>query len=171
VAKAGDTMTGQLALVGDPAAAAHAARKQYVDDKFAAVPSPIPTGTAMLFPQATTPVGWTKQTTHDNKALRIVSGTPASGGSVAFSTLFGRTSTDGFTMTSAYNGPDHPIILTAGKASVLGSAIAGVNPWGKDGSYASETTYVGNLMGGGAAHSHPIDMRVQYVDVMIAIKN
>ncbi len=36
VNRAGDTMTGQLALVGDPTLAAHAARKAYVDNMVAA---------------------------------------------------------------------------------------------------------------------------------------
>jgi hypothetical protein len=48
----------------------------------------IPTGTKMLFQQTAAPTGWTKDTTHDNKALRVVSGTAGSGGSVAFSTAF-----------------------------------------------------------------------------------
>ncbi len=47
-----------------------------------------PSGTAMLFQQTTAPTLWTKSTTHDDKALRIVSGTPSSGGSTAFSTTF-----------------------------------------------------------------------------------
>lgn len=46
-------------------------------------------GTSMLFIQAAAPLGWTKQTTHDNKALRIVSGAgAASGGTVAFTSAF-----------------------------------------------------------------------------------
>lgn len=48
----------------------------------------IPSGTKMLFQQSTAPTGWTKDTTHDNKALRVVSGTAGSGGSVAFTTAF-----------------------------------------------------------------------------------
>ena len=40
-----------------------------------------PTGTLMLFQQTAAPTGWTKQTTHDDKALRVVSGTASSGGS------------------------------------------------------------------------------------------
>ena len=47
-----------------------------------------PTSTAMLFVQTAAPTGWTKSTTHDNKALRIVSGSASSGGSVAFTTAF-----------------------------------------------------------------------------------
>ena len=47
-----------------------------------------PSGTAMLFAQTTAPTGWTKSTTHNDKALRVVSGTASSGGSVAFSSAF-----------------------------------------------------------------------------------
>jgi len=43
-------------------------------------------GTLMLFQQTAAPTGWTKQTTHNDKALRVVSGTVSSGGSSAFST-------------------------------------------------------------------------------------
>jgi hypothetical protein len=50
--------------------------------------SAIPSGTRMLFQQTAAPTGWTKDTTHDNKALRVVSGTVGSGGSVAFTTAF-----------------------------------------------------------------------------------
>jgi hypothetical protein len=46
-------------------------------------------GTAILFYQATAPTGWTKVTTQDNKALRVVSGSGGvAGGSVAFTTAF-----------------------------------------------------------------------------------
>jgi hypothetical protein len=45
-------------------------------------------GTLMLFQQTAAPTGWTKSTTHDNKALRVVSGTASSGGTVAFTTAF-----------------------------------------------------------------------------------
>ncbi len=53
-----------------------------------AAPSAFPSGTAMLFVQTAAPTGWTKQTTHNNKALRVVSGTAGSGGTVAFTTAF-----------------------------------------------------------------------------------
>ena len=45
----------------------------------------IASGTVMLFMQTAAPTGWTKSTTHNNKAIRIVSGTAtSSGGSTAF---------------------------------------------------------------------------------------
>jgi hypothetical protein len=45
-------------------------------------------GTVMLFAQTAAPTGWTKSTTHNDKALRVVSGSASSGGSVAFTTAF-----------------------------------------------------------------------------------
>ena len=48
----------------------------------------IPSGTVMLFVQTAAPTGFTKSTTHNNKALRIVSGTVGTGGSQAFTTAF-----------------------------------------------------------------------------------
>jgi hypothetical protein len=48
-----------------------------------------PSETKMLFQQSAAPTGWTKDTTHNNKALRVVSsGTVSSGGNVAFTTAF-----------------------------------------------------------------------------------
>jgi len=49
---------------------------------------PFPSGTSMLFQQTAAPTGWTKQTTHDNKALRIITGTVSSGGSNTFAAAF-----------------------------------------------------------------------------------
>jgi hypothetical protein len=68
-------------------------------------------GTQTLFFNATAPIGWTKQTTHNDKALRIVSGTGgASAGTVAFTTAFNaaRTvtgNTDDFVLTATHIPP------------------------------------------------------------------
>jgi hypothetical protein len=61
----------------------------------AAAPAAIPSGTVMLFVQTSAPTGWTKLTTHNDKAIRVVSGTASSGGSVAFSTAFASKSVSG----------------------------------------------------------------------------
>lgn len=65
-----------------------------------------PSGTKMLFQQTSAPVGWTKDTTHDNKALRVVTGTAGSGGSVNFTTAFASQSVGGTALTEA-NLPSH----------------------------------------------------------------
>ena len=54
-----------------------------------------PQGTLMLFQQTAAPTGWTKQTTHNDKALRVVSGTASSGGSSAFTTALATPSVTG----------------------------------------------------------------------------
>lgn len=61
----------------------------------------LPTGTKMLFQQTTAPTGWTKDTANDNKALRIVSGTAGTGGSIAFTTAFGSQNVGDTTLTTA----------------------------------------------------------------------
>lgn len=47
-----------------------------------------PTGTVMLFQQTAAPLGWTKLAVHNNKALRLTTGSVTTGGSVAFTTAF-----------------------------------------------------------------------------------
>lgn len=54
-----------------------------------------PSGTRMIFQQTAAPTGWTKDTTHNNKALRLVSGSVSSGGTVAFTTAFASKSVAG----------------------------------------------------------------------------
>jgi hypothetical protein len=61
-------------------------------------------GTAMLFVQSSAPTGWTKSTTHNDKALRVVSGAASSGGSVAFSTAFASQTPSGTVSVSVSAG-------------------------------------------------------------------
>lgn len=124
--------------------------------------SPFPVGTLMLFAQTTAPTGWTKSTTHNDKALRVVSGTAGSGGAVGFSAAFARTATDAHTLTIAeMPAHTHNIAWNTGGNNGL---ISGV--WG-DSAYPAATTSTG----GGSGHTHSMDMRVQYVDVIIASKD
>jgi hypothetical protein len=55
----------------------------------------IPAGTIMTFQQSSAPTGFTKVTTYNDYAMRIVSGSAGSGGSVAFSTAFASQSVSG----------------------------------------------------------------------------
>ena len=45
-------------------------------------------GTRLLFQQTTAPTGWTKDTTQNDKAIRVVSGAVGTGGTTAFSSVF-----------------------------------------------------------------------------------
>ena len=51
------------------------------------IPDFIPSGTYMLFDSTNAPTGWTKSTSHNDKALRLVSGSVTTGGSTSFSTV------------------------------------------------------------------------------------
>lgn len=126
------------------------------------VPPPFPAGTLMLFAQTTAPTGWTKSTTHNDKALRVVSGTASSGGSVAFSTAFGRTATDGHALTIAQM-PAHSHNYNSRGADNIAPAIG--TP------YYDQTPIATSSVGGNATHAHNIDLRVNYVDVIIASKD
>lgn len=130
----------------------------------------LPAGTAMVFAQTAAPTGWTKSTTHNNKALRVVSGAAGSGGSVAFTTAFSATrvlsgSTDGHALTIA----EIPAHTHSQEIMALGVNFA------SGAGYNTSTGTTGSA-GGGGAHSHTlasgsVNLDVQYVDVIIAVKN
>lgn len=77
-----------------------------------------PSGTVMLFVQTSAPTGWTKSTAHDNKALRVVSGTASSGGSVGFTTAFASQAVSG---TNASTTATNNSYTPAGSVSVSGT--------------------------------------------------
>lgn len=76
-----------------------------------------PAGTLMLFQQTAAPTGWTKQTTHNNKALRVVSGTAGSGGATAFTTVFGAGKVVGGTAITTAQMPSHNHSASSGNQS------------------------------------------------------
>lgn len=138
-----------------------------------------PAGTAMMFVQTAAPTGWTKSTTHDNKALRVVSGTASSGGSAAFTTAFGTPTVTGSlsgtvgatTLTTAQMPSHNHSINTGGSCS--GSTRFLANQTGSG-------TRTSNSTGGGGSHDHSFsgslsgataDISVAYVDVIIATKD
>jgi hypothetical protein len=66
------------------------------------IPDFIAGGSLVTFQQTSAPTSWTKQTTHNNKALRVVSGTASSGGSTAFTSVFtSRTPTGSVSVSNA----------------------------------------------------------------------
>lgn len=122
-----------------------------------------PSGTLMLFQQTNAPTGWTKQTTHDNKALRVVSGTAGSGGSVNFTTAFA-SGTTGATTLSESQIPSH----THGIRKSTGGVVSGGAGMAAG---ATNTTATSLATGGGGSHDHSLSLEVLYVDVIIASKD
>jgi len=135
----------------------------------------------MLFVQTSAPTGWVKSTAHDNKALRVVSGTAGAGGSVAFTTAFANQAVSGTngavgatTLTTAQI-PSHTHTYSAysdgGSTRVVESEASGL--------YVRLVTLSTGATGGGGSHTHTasaftgtaINLAVQYVDVIICTKS
>lgn len=156
--------------------------------------SPIPTGTLMLFQQTAAPTGWTKQTTHDNKALRVVSGTAGSGGTTAFSTVFANQTpsftgsigslSSGATTLSSGQMPSHSHSTTGDNNPWGPQAGCGVAAYGlpNNASLGGVSGYGTGGAGSSGSHSHSISgtpggtvgavtLNVQYVDLIIASKD
>jgi len=172
-----------------------------------------PSGTKLLFNQTTAPTGWVKDTTHDNKALRVVSGTAGTGGSIAFTTAFASQNVGDTTLTASQipshthtfsdsgttgnaGGHTHSITdpshshgnvpaqitdLDRGGSSSLfsidnisntNSATTGISINAVD-DHAHSVSISGTTgaLGGSTAHSHTINLAVQYVDVIICTKS
>jgi hypothetical protein len=135
--------------------------------------SSLPAGTRMLFVQTAAPTGWIKSTADDNKALRIVSGTAGTGGSVAFTTAFSSQSisgTVGNTALTIDQIPSHTHTFSS-VGLIAGGAIA-------SGSGFTTTSISGTTSssGSGDPHTHSltassINLAVQYVDAIIAVKS
>jgi hypothetical protein len=133
-------------------------------------PTIIPVGTLMLFQQTSAPTGWTKQTTHNNKALRVVSGSAGTGGTVNFTTAFASQAVSGTVGNTTLTTLQIPSHYHDNGGS--GGATAG-NSGDPVGVGAAGPT---DFTGGGQSHNHTftgtaIDLAVQYVDLIIASKD
>lgn len=115
-------------------------------------------GTRMLFQQTAAPVGWTKITTNNNTALRVVSGAAGTGGTLDFTTAFVNGNTGAHVLTLA-EIPAH-----GGHIGTLGAGGAVEDP-------QSNPNISSDSLGGGQAHSHTLALDVKYVDVIIASKD
>lgn len=144
-----------------------------------------PSGTLMLFQQTAAPTGWTKSATHDNKALRVVSGVASSGGTVAFTTAFSafvlaQSQLPNVTLTVSGTIPSPtiggvPATAVPNTTAATGvSAGAGVNVF----TTANYATMDAQVLGGGVTSSingnqaqASINLAVQFVDIIIASKD
>jgi hypothetical protein len=125
---------------------------------------PFPSGTLMLFQQSTAPLFWTKQTTHNDKALRVVSGTASSGGTNAFSTVNAQTVVGNTTITQSTMA-SHTHGHNANSQNGGSTTPGGTFP------IVSTSAATINSTGGDGAHTHSILMNIQFVDLIIAQKD
>ncbi len=154
-------------------------------------------GTMLVFSQTNAPTGWTKATSHDNKALRVVSGTVSSGGSVAFTTAFASQTPSGSVSVSgtvggttlstsqipSHNhiqglGSDGGVVGRYGNVTGLSSVRIDYDGASNNGTQAVYTSSTGSggshdhsFSGSGSFSGSAINLAVQYVDVILAVKD
>lgn len=150
------------------------------------IPAFIQSGSRMIFEQSSAPPSWTKDiTTHNNKALRVVTGSASPGGTTAFTTVFTTRAVSGsvsgtvgaHTLTWSQM-PSHSHASGTGEGNNPGiSPTAGATTTVRlaDAGFPS-----GGVAGQDQSHSHPFsgsftstaqDFNVQYVDVIICSKD
>jgi len=160
----------------------------------------VPSGSVALFFQTAAPTGWTKDTTNFNDhAIRIVTGTPSSGGSLNFSTVMGYTATQSYALATAdipahthgpgtlagtaassgshnhsYTDRGDSTITVGGTGNNAADNTSSSYSTSTDGAHTHTVSIASGLTGssgGGGGHTHNMDMRVRYVDAIRATKN
>jgi hypothetical protein len=150
-------------------------------------------GTRMMFVQTAAPTGWTKDTTnYNNHAIRVVTGTASTGGTVDFTTAFASqtpagsisVNTSGLSAgattlsTSEIPSHQHTIPTAANPGSPFDRCQMGQGVYGGGNAGSVLAT------GGGGSHSHSIsgsatatftgtaiNLAVKYLDVITATKD
>lgn len=158
-----------------------------------------PKGTRILFQQSVCPTGWTKDTTHNDKSLRIVSGTVGSGGTNNFSTVMAQTVVGSTTLSASQvpahthtgsgttsgqsNGHTHTVTRQSFSPNNFTTGGGGipvdVTSFGSDTSFQSggasadhthTYSFTTSSHGGGGSHNHSIVMDLKFVDAVIGVK-
>jgi hypothetical protein len=142
-------------------------------------------GTVMLFAQTAAPTGWTKDTSNNNNsALRVVTGTASTGGSVDFTTAFASQTPSGSVSVTGGSVGNTTLSTPQIPSHSHPGTTRGPADYAPGGSFfnASSSTTTGSE-GGGGSHNHPftgqsatfsgnaINLAVKYVDVIRATKN
>jgi hypothetical protein len=158
----------------------------------------VPSGTVMPFFQPTAPTGWTKQSTYDDYAIRVVSGVGgATGGNLPFSQVFTNVPITG---TVSVTG-----ISVAGNVGATSLSVAQIGahthtvkargspspvsfqPEGNPGTTALNPPVTSSSAGSGQGHTHSfggtaaggnatftssgVPLAVRYVDCILCTKN
>jgi hypothetical protein len=192
---AGGSLTGMLSLAGAPEGDMQAANKAYVDQ--VAGQGAFPSGTQMLFCQASAPVGWTQNVSFNDRVLRVVNTQGGGyGGSTQFSSITTQTATGYHTLQTGEipagipsGGTNRIVVFPNGvsvdyyptapgwsyKPAYAGTGDnfphAGNNGIGQtNNGQGTNNLYVYSESGSGA-HRHPINLDMQYVDVIVARKD
>lgn len=152
------------------------------------IPSFIAADTKMLFQQSSAPTSWTKVTdsNYNNIGLRIVTGNTDVRGSVNFTDVFSNKTISSEEVSVSGSVGDHTLDLTQipshahGRGSVdTAPDVSPAYPFANAGTRSSQAST--GASGGDQAHSHPwsgsgsfsttLDLRLKYVDLILAAKD
>ena len=128
------------------------------------------TGVIQAFQQTSAPTGWTMLTTHNNKAMRLVSGTVGTGGNGNFTGRFDSARTTVSTTITTSQLPSHTHNWAQLQQNTGTANLVYVGGLGNNTGTVSTNTN-GNNEPGGGSHNHGINMAVQYVDCILAEKD
>jgi hypothetical protein len=134
----------------------------------------LPATTAMVFYQDAAPTGWTIAAAVDEHSIRLTKGSSAggqaggaAGGTSNFSTVFGLTATDSYTLLTADTAdvPAHTHTVTLGASAGSGNKPATIE------NAAANGTVTTSSSGGGGGHAHNIDLQVKWAACIVATKD
>jgi hypothetical protein len=143
-------------------------------------PAEFPSGTRMLFQQSTAPTGWVKDTSINDRTLRVTSGSVVAGGSLPFSSVFRSQAVTGAVQshTLSWNEmPWHNHGIPGGNFAYVNTGTFFVFPVNGDGGNFIGYGQIGvDGAGGNWGHAHAfagdsINLNIQFVDVIIAQKS
>lgn len=122
-----------------------------------------PSGTRMLFQQTNAPTGWTKDVTLNDYGLRVTNGVAGVTPGHAFSSVFAQTATGSHVLDiTEIPSHTHPFLGPGADVTTGGGGFAA---GGARGAVVTSPT------GGGLGHTHPVDLALSYLDVIIAQKD
>ena len=127
---------------------------------------PVPAGSVVPFYNNAVPAGYTVVSLNDYALTIVSSGGGVISGSVAYSTLFGRTATDSHTLAlTEIPSHSHTVPAVTNRSTPNGGGNVGIGPPNDN------TTYDSGLAGGGGGHTHAIDMRVNTAALVLGTRN
>jgi hypothetical protein len=153
---------------------------------------PLPSGTKMIFTNATAPRGWVLDTANVDSTLRVMNAGAGTGGSLAFSTVFanqtvtGTVNLSGLTVNGTVAGtqvnqnqlPSHThSYLTRNQCCTENvpqeagqMARTNTNTDATGGNQAHNHGWSGTISGSGTFTGGTVDLRVKYVDCIVCAK-
>lgn len=141
-------------------------------------------GTNAIFFQSAAPSGWAKNTSHNNKALRVVTGTGGgNGGSNSFTSAFpsSKPVSGNFPISGSVGNRTLSNNMIPQHTHSNGGAVT-LSPGGGDvrsgGGWSRSTPGTGNNSTNASSHNHPfssgsasfstnVNLAVQYIDVLV----